>query len=98
MVPSCADISPFNAFNRKFKVTDTCHLSFIPAGHLLGAAHIILDIFENGEKKTICFSGDIGRKNYPLLNDPYPIPPVDYLICETTYGDRYHDDFSVLVR
>lgn len=82
------------AFNRKFKVTDTCHLSFIPAGHLLGAAHIILDIFENGEKKTICFSGDIGRKNYPLLNDPYPIPPVDYLICETTYGDRYHDDLK----
>ena len=80
------------SFNRKFKITDTCHLSFYSAGHLLGAAHIVLDIYENGQKKSICFSGDIGRKNYPLLNDPSEIPAVDYLICETTYGNRFHDD------
>lgn len=80
------------AFNRKFRVADHIDVTFIPAGHLLGAAHIIVDVVENGEKKSLCFSGDIGRKNYPLLVDPAPVPPVDYLICESTYGNRLHEN------
>lgn len=79
-------------FGRKFRLTDSCSVTFIPAGHLLGAAHIVVDVFENGQKKSICFSGDIGRKNYPLLVDPAPVPPVDYLVCESTYGNRLHVD------
>ncbi len=79
-------------FGRKFRLTDSCSVTFLPAGHLLGAAHIIVDVFENGEKKSICFSGDIGRKNYPLLVDPATVPEVDYLICESTYGNRLHQD------
>ena len=81
-------------FGRKFRLTDSCSVTFIPAGHLLGAAHIVVDIFENGEKKSICFSGDIGRKNYPLLVDPAPVPHVDYLVCESTYGNRLHQDMA----
>ncbi len=80
------------AFNRKFKVADGVDVTFIPAGHLLGAAHIVINILENGEHKSICFSGDIGRKNYPLLVDPAPVPPVDYLVCESTYGNRLHEN------
>lgn len=79
------------AFNRKFRISDTADVTFVPAGHLLGAAHIIINVFENGEKKSICFSGDIGRKDYPLLVDPAPVPPVDYLVCESTYGNRLHE-------
>ena len=79
-------------FGRKFRLTDNCSVTFLPAGHLLGAAHIVVDVHENGAKKSICFSGDIGRKNYPLLVDPAPVPPVDYLICESTYGNRLHND------
>ncbi len=79
-------------FGRKFRLTDSCNVTFLPAGHLLGAAHIVVDVFENGKKKSICFSGDIGRKNYPLLVDPAPVPPVDYLVCESTYGNRLHND------
>ncbi len=79
------------AFNRKFRISDTADVTFVPAGHLLGAAHIIINVFENGEKKSICFSGDIGRKDYPLLVDPASVPPVDYLICESTYGNRLHE-------
>jgi metallo-beta-lactamase family protein len=79
------------AFNRRFKVADQCFVTFLPAGHLLGAAHIIVEVWENGQKKTICFSGDIGRKNYPLLLDPSQVPAVDYLVCESTYGNRIHD-------
>lgn len=80
------------AFNRKFRISDTAEVTFVPAGHLLGAAHIIINVFENGAKKSICFSGDIGRRDYPLLVDPAPVPQVDYLVCESTYGNRLHED------
>ncbi len=82
------------AYNKRYKIADHVNVTFIPAGHLLGAAHIYLEIWENGEKKTICFSGDLGRKNYPLLTDPDTIPQVDYLVCETTYGNRFHEDYQ----
>lgn len=65
-------------------------VTYIPAGHLLGAASIFFKIEENGKTKTLGFSGDRGRKDYPLLKDPEPLPQVDYLICETTYGSRSH--------
>ncbi|MEI7585523.1 MBL fold metallo-hydrolase [Runella sp.] len=82
------------AFNRRFRVADNCVVTFIPAGHLLGAAHIMIEVWEEGKKKTIGFSGDIGRKGYPLLLDPGQLPQVDYLICETTYGNRVHEKGS----
>ncbi|SDK42797.1 metallo-beta-lactamase family protein [Catalinimonas alkaloidigena] len=78
------------AFHQRFRVSPQLAVTFIPAGHLLGAAHILLEITENGETKTLAFSGDLGRKNYPLLVDPEPLPEVDYLVCESTYGNRRH--------
>ena len=77
-------------FNKPFKINGDTSLTFIPVGHLLGAASAVLTISQNGEAKTIAFSGDIGRKNYPVLNDPELLPPVDYLVCESTYGGRMH--------
>lgn len=77
-------------FGKSYRINENIRVTYYPAGHLLGAAHIYLEIWENGVKKTIGFSGDIGRKNYPLLVDPAPMPEVDYLICESTYGNRYH--------
>ena len=82
-------------FHKKFKIIDNLNVTFIPAGHLLGAAHVIFDVFENGIKKSICFSGDLGRNHYPLHVDPETVPEVDYLICETTYGARKHEDKMV---
>ena len=79
-------------FNQKFKVANGIRVTFIPTGHLLGAANIVIDVEENGTRKTIGFSGDIGRRNYPLLPDPQRMPPVDYLVCESTYGGRRHTD------
>ena len=80
------------AFGRKYKIADHIWVTYIAAGHLLGAAHIVVEVRENGEKKTICFSGDLGRQNYPLLVDPQSVPQVDYLVCESTYGNRLHED------
>lgn len=79
-------------FHHRFQINDKIWLTFIPTGHLLGAANILLEVEENGKTKKILFSGDIGRKNYPLLPDPHPVPQVDYLICETTYGNRSHQE------
>jgi metallo-beta-lactamase family protein len=79
-------------FNKPFRLSGTISLSFIPVGHLLGAAAVVLSIEEKGKVKTIAFSGDIGRKSYPILNDPQVLPTVDYLVCESTYGERLHQD------
>jgi len=80
------------AFHQRFQIRNNIWVTFIPAGHLLGASCILVEVEEKGEIKKILFSGDIGRKNYPLLTDPSPVPEVDYLICETTYGNRTHQE------
>lgn len=77
-------------FNKSFRINGQISLTFIPVGHLLGAAAAVLSIEEHGITKTIAFSGDIGRKNYPVLQDPESLPQVDYLVCESTYGGRNH--------
>lgn len=77
-------------FHKKFEIKENLSVTFYPAGHLLGAAHILLEIIEKGIKKSIVFSGDVGRKNYPLLQDPHLPPQADYVVCETTYGRRMH--------
>ena len=78
------------AYNKPFRITGDIEVTFIPAGHLLGAAAAVLKIDDSGEEKSIAFTGDIGRKNYPVLNDPDPLPPVDYIVSESTYGGRMH--------
>ena len=79
-------------FNKKFTIKPGLEITFFPAGPLLGAAHLYFSITEGDEIKTLGFSGDIGRNNYPLHIDPQILPPVDYLICESTYGNRIHED------
>jgi metallo-beta-lactamase family protein len=61
------------------------------AGHILGSTCMRLELESNGEKTRLGFTGDLGRVGLPILRDPEPLPPVDYLIMESTYGDRIHD-------
>lgn len=77
-------------YHRPFRINENIELTFIPIGHLLGAAAAVLKIKDNDVEKSIAFTGDIGRKNYPVLDDPQELPPVDYLVMESTYGGRYH--------
>ena len=79
-------------FNQNFEVRKGLRVKFIPTGHLLGAANIVLEVDEDGTTKKIAFSGDVGRADYPLLKDPQGLPQVDYLVCESTYGNRSHED------
>lgn len=83
-------------FNKAFKINGNIELTFIAVGHLLGAAAAVLSITENGITKKIAFTGDIGRKNYPVLIDPQPLPQVDYLVSESTYGGRFHSTDTTL--
>jgi len=66
----------------------TAHL--VDAGHILGSAAVVLDIQENGRKFRLWFSGDIGRRDIPLLRDPVLPSDADYMIMESTYGDKPH--------
>lgn len=79
-VPYDSFVSPYP--NIRFK--------FISAGHLLGSAHIYLEI----DDKSFLFSGDIGSTHNPLLIAPKPAPSADYIFMESTYGDRLHDDMT----
>ncbi len=63
---------------------------FTDMGHLLGSSSVELTLMENGETRTIVFSGDVGNHDQPLLNDPQPVKHADYAVIESTYGDRLH--------
>jgi metallo-beta-lactamase family protein len=65
------------------------------AGHILGSCWLELTITENGKQMVIVFSGDVGRYDQPILNDPTPPSRADFLLCESTYGDRDHPGGSV---
>ena len=67
-------------------------VKFIDAGHLLGSSSIEVNICEAGVEKTIVFSGDIGNKNQPLIKDPAYFRKADYVVMESTYGDRSHGE------
>lgn len=71
-------------------------VTFIDAGHILGSAQVILDIDENGKKFRFGYTGDLGRNNLPILKDPDIMETVDYLMIESTYGGRIHDDASLM--
>jgi metallo-beta-lactamase family protein len=60
------------------------------AGHMLGSTCVLIDAVEKGQTVRLLFSGDVGRKNLPIIKDPDPAPAADYLIMESTYGDRLH--------
>ncbi|MGB0034864.1 MAG: MBL fold metallo-hydrolase [Candidatus Acidiferrales bacterium] len=65
------------------------------AGHILGSSWLELTITENGKQIRVVFSGDLGRYDQPILKDPEPPSSADYLLCESTYGDRDHPAGSV---
>ena len=64
---------------------------FYDAGHILGSAVVELTVTEGQERRTLVFTGDLGRRNLPILRDPETPPKADALIIESTYGDRVHD-------
>lgn len=78
-------------YNEEIRVSEGVVVKFIDAGHLLGSASIEVTLQEKEEKRTVVFSGDIGNFNQPIINDPVYFTEADYVITESTYGDRIHE-------
>src|SRR6516162_4945742 len=76
-----------------FDISPEFHIESYDAGHILGSSSFELSITENGKKSVVVFSGDIGRYDQPILNDPQTpeTKQIDLLLCESTYGDREHE-------
>ncbi len=78
-------------YNTPTKISNSVELLFTDAGHIIGSAAVNLKIKEAGETKTLTFSGDVGRYRDMILRSPAVFPPADFIIIESTYGDRLHD-------
>lgn len=84
------------SYNRRHQLFPGIHLTMVDAGHMLGSAHVILDIEDpqTGLNRRLVFSGDVGRPDIPIIRDPVPISGgADILILESTYGNRVHPPY-----
>jgi metallo-beta-lactamase family protein len=81
-----------HAYHEPFEVVPGVTVEFFDAGHILGSAMVVVDCKIKGQHVRVGFTGDHGRKGMPILRDPEQLPDVDYLITESTYGDRLHDE------
>jgi metallo-beta-lactamase family protein len=77
-------------YNRKFRIDDNTQVKFTNTGHMLGSGVVSLEIKENGKTIRLAYTGDIGRPVNRILKKPQPFPQCDYLITESTYGNRLH--------
>ena len=83
-------------YDEPFDVCNGVTATFRDAGHILGSAMVQLRCEEAGNKHNFLFSGDIGRKRLPILNDPWHPEPADTVLMESTYGDRDHEPFEAM--
>lgn len=94
-----ASLGLFDArpYNEWFTVTDGMEALFTDAGHIIGSASVHLRIKEGVETKTLTFSGDVGRYRDAILKSPDAFPQADYILMESTYGDRLHETIATSV-
>ncbi len=79
-------------FNAPFEVNQHLTVEFVPAGHILGAASIRIQVTENGKTKVLGFTGDLGKSDAKVVVRPAPLKGLDYLVMEGTYGSRFHKE------
>ena len=78
------------SYDQAIALCDGVVVTFGDAGHILGSAWILLEVEEDGARKRLLFSGDVGNHASPILNRPTPAPVADVVVMESTYGDRLH--------
>ena len=79
------------AYDKWIELRRGVRVLFRDAGHILGSSSVTLEIKEGGKTRTLAFTGDIGRPERPILRDPRSMPDADFVIAESTYGDRVHE-------
>jgi metallo-beta-lactamase family protein len=86
----CKHLAPV-AYREPVPVAEGVTATFHDAGHILGSASVQVRFRAGRDERSIVFSGDVGRWNRPILEDPEPCPAADYVVVESTYGDRLHE-------
>ena len=81
-------------YDHPFEPAPGVRVHFRDAGHILGSAIVVIDVDEAGRRSRLLFSGDVGRKGLPILRDPQTAEGVNFLIMESTYGNRLHEAIS----
>jgi metallo-beta-lactamase family protein len=84
-------------YRRKTRVTEDVDVTFYDAGHILGSAISLYDIRDGERALQLCFTGDLGRPDRPILKDPEHVGDIDVLISESTYGGRFHAATEVIL-
>ncbi|MDR1211959.1 MAG: MBL fold metallo-hydrolase [Spirochaetaceae bacterium] len=79
------------SYNRPFSAGGGVRLEFFDAGHILGSAMAFFTVTSGGKQVRIAYTGDLGRPDKPIIRDPALIPQADYIVLESTYGNRKHD-------
>ncbi len=77
-------------YKQPIEIADGMEATFCDAGHVLGSSIIRVKVSQNGEQRSVIFSGDIGRPDRPIVQDPSIVEQADYILVESTYGDRVH--------
>jgi metallo-beta-lactamase family protein len=103
---ACMELFIGHNYHEWFEVVPGLRAQFLDAGHVLGAAMVVMEVVEGvvgvgsgklqveSGKLRIGFSGDLGRDTLPIIRDPEQMPAVEVLLCESTYGDREHEDIA----
>ena len=81
-------------YNISFSITPTFSFEFFDSGHILGGASVLISFVEDSKTRTLLYTGDVGRYNKRILPDPCALPQADYILCESTYGNRLHESIE----
>jgi metallo-beta-lactamase family protein len=92
-IPPVMELMQGHGYNHAFSLNGI-NATFKEAGHILGSALTVLECVDKGRTLSICYTGDLGRPNLPIIRDPFVVADSDILIIESTYGDRLHSDIT----
>lgn len=95
---ACHQLEAIN-YHRRVQLTRKLSFEFATSGHILGSGLVLLDVeCSDGARRRVAMTGDLGRYDEPIINDPATVEEADYIVLESTYGDRTHPDFDVKAR
>ena len=90
-VQACLPLVTGHPYDKPIRLSDDISVTFRDAGHILGSAMLEFAVTEGGRNYVVAFSGDIGQANKPLIRDPTQLDHADFVVMESTYGDREHE-------
>ncbi|MCI0525392.1 MAG: MBL fold metallo-hydrolase [Acidobacteria bacterium] len=95
---ACRHLQSVN-YHKRIQLTKKLSFEFVTAGHILGSSFVLFEIeCQDGQRKSMVMTGDLGRYDEPIIHDPSTVDEADYIVVESTYGNREHPDFDVKAR